>query len=115
VQKLPKTLYFCRDYTSIIIESKKLLEKVGTCEGRTKMLFTYIVATLMVCTLIVLSCRMSMMLNTKRTFKKYQRLLKRSRGAVISSPLLQDAIFATNEKYRSFWAAEIEPDPHAGV
>jgi hypothetical protein len=79
------------------------------------MLFTYIVATLMVCTLIVLSCFMSMTLNTKRTFKKYQRILKRSRGAVICSPFLQDALFATNEKYTSFWAAEVEPDPHAGV
>jgi hypothetical protein len=77
--------------------------------------FIYIVATLMVGTLIALSCRVSMLLNTKRTFKKYQRILKRSRGAVISSPFLQDAIFATNEKYMSFWAAEIEPDPHAGV
>lgn len=77
--------------------------------------FIYIIATLMVGTLIVLSCRMSMLLNTKRTFKRYQRILKRSRGAVICSPFLQDAIFATNEKYTSFWAAEIEPDPHAGV
>jgi hypothetical protein len=79
------------------------------------MLFTYIIATLMVCILIVLSCLMSITLNTKRTFKKYQRILKRSRGAVISSPFLHDAIFATNEKYTSFWTAEVEPDPHAGV
>ena len=79
------------------------------------MLFTYIIAMLMVCALIVLSCLMSMTLNTKRTFKKYQRTLKRSRGAVISSPFLQDAIFAINEKYKPFWAAEVEPDPHAGV
>ncbi len=79
------------------------------------MLVTYVIATLMVCTLIVLSCLMSMALNTKRTFKKYQRIIKRSRGAVISSPFLQDALFATNEKYTSFWAAEVEPDPHAGV
>jgi hypothetical protein len=79
------------------------------------MLFTYIIATLMVCTLIVLSCLMSITLNTKRTFKKYQRILKRSRGAVISSPFLHDALFETNEKYRPFWAAEVEPDPHAMV
>ena len=79
------------------------------------MLVTYVIATLMVCTLIVLSCLMSIKLNTKRTFKKYQRVLKRSRGAVISSPFLQDALFAINEKYTPFWAAEVEPDPHAGV
>ncbi len=79
------------------------------------MLVTYVIATLMVCTLIVLSCLMSMTLNTKRTFKKYQRIVKRSRGAVISSPFLQDALFETNEKYRAFWAAEVEPDPHGGV
>ena len=76
------------------------------------MLFTYIIAAVMVCTVIVLSCLMSMTLNTKRTFKKYQCILKRSRGAVISSPFLHDALFATNEKYTSFWAAEVEPDPH---
>jgi hypothetical protein len=32
---------------------------------------------------------------------------------VICSPFLQDALFATNEKYTSFWAAEVEPDPNA--
>ena len=77
------------------------------------MLFTYIIAAVMVCTVIVLSCLMSIALNTKRTFKKYQRILKRSRGAVISSPLLHDALFEINDKYMPFWATEVEPDPHA--
>lgn len=54
---------------------------------------------------------MSLTLNTKRTFKRSDRAIKRSRGAVISSPRLQEAIFAINEKYKSFWAEEVEVDP----
>ena len=70
-------------------------------------MFTYAIAALLVGILIVLSCMMSLTLNTKRTFKRH-RIQKRSRGAVICSPLLQDAIFAINEKYNSPWLAEVE-------
>jgi hypothetical protein len=72
------------------------------------MMFTYAIAALLVGFLIVFSCRVSLMLNTKRTFKRHDRALKSSRGAVISSPRLQDAIFALNERYQSSWAAEVE-------
>jgi hypothetical protein len=75
------------------------------------MMVTYVIAILLICILIVLSCLLSVTLSTKRTFKKYQRPFKRSRGAEISSPFLQDAIFAVSEKYKSFWVTEIEVDP----
>ena len=75
------------------------------------MLFTYVVATLVMGVLIVLSCLLSVALSTKRTFKKYQPSFKRSRGAEISSPFLQDALFAVSEKYRPFWIQEVEADP----
>ena len=74
------------------------------------MMFAYVIATLLVCILIVLSCLLSVTLSTKRTFKKYQRPFTRSRGAEISSPFLQDAIFAVNEKHKSFPAAEVDVD-----
>ncbi len=72
------------------------------------MMFTYAIATLLVGFLIVFSCMASLTLNTKRTFKRHDRALKSSRGAVISSPRLQDAIFALNERSQSFWVAEVE-------
>ncbi len=65
-------------------------------------MFTYTIAALLVGCLIFFSCMMSLTLNTKRTFKRSDRAIKRSRGAVISSPRLQEAIFAINEKYKSF-------------
>lgn len=74
------------------------------------MMFTYVIAMLLMGMLIVLSCLMSVALSTKRTFKKYQRPFKRSRGAEISSPFLQDAIFAVNEKYKPFWATDADSD-----
>jgi len=75
------------------------------------MMVTYAIALLSVVFLIGFSCMISLTVNTKRTFKKYDRTVKRSRAAVISSPRLQDAIFAINEKYKSFYMAEAEFDP----
>lgn len=72
----------------------------------------YIIAMLLIMFLIVLSCRMSLVLDTKRTFKpRSLPAPRRSRGAVICSPELQDAIFARNEKYRAFRVAKVEVDP----
>ncbi len=78
------------------------------------MLLAYAIAALLVGLLFFLSCKMSLALDTKRTFKRNQPPAprrKRARGAVISSPNLQDAIFALNEKYSEFWATEVELKP----
>jgi hypothetical protein len=74
------------------------------------MMFTYAIAILVAICLIVFSCMLSLTLEPRRTFKRHDRAIKRSRGAVISSPRLQDAIFALNEKYEVFWTAEVELD-----
>jgi hypothetical protein len=74
-------------------------------------MFTYIIALLLIGLLIAFSCRMSLVLNKTRTFKKSHRPVRRTRGAVITSPRLQEAIFAINERYQSFLAAEGEAEP----
>jgi hypothetical protein len=74
------------------------------------LLLAYTIATLLIVFLFFLSCKMSLALDTKRTFKRSRPVPKRARGSVFCSPKLQDAIFAKNEKYAAFWATEVEID-----